>query len=157
MNNHIKKATIEDKPIIHELIQPYLDELSQFPDEEPDYKDDNGIYQYPYLDNYWQEATRFPYLLLRDNEVAGFALVAFYDGYWRMSEIFVLPGFRKLRVAFDCVTEIFREHPGQWQISFNKHNTPSRSLWDRLAETLSLEIISRGSLDRNHDYIRFSV
>jgi hypothetical protein len=40
MSNHIKKATIEDKPTIHTFIQPYLDELSRFPDDilfiEPD-------------------------------------------------------------------------------------------------------------------------
>ena len=157
MENYIKKARIEDKPTIHDFIQPYLNELSSFPDDSPDYKDKNGIYRYPYLDNYWQEDTRYPYLFFRGNKVTGFALVSYYGGYWRMSEIYVIPEFRKLKVAFDCVTEIFKEHPGKWEIQFNKDNTHSRSLWEKLADKFSTGFVSHGSLDRNHDYIRFSV
>jgi predicted acetyltransferase len=157
MNIYIKKASISDKRTIHKLIQPYLDEVSQFPDDDPDETDEQGIYHYPYLDKYWQEATRFPYLLFRETALAGFALVSYYDGCWNMSEIYVLPEFRKLGVAFDCVAEIFQYHPGDWRIGFNKSNDPSRSLWDKLTDILSAVNITRGSSDVNHDYIRFSI
>jgi len=60
MDFNIHAATLNEKPIIHALIQPYLTELSNFPDENPDYKDADGIYIYPYLDAYWQEKERFP-------------------------------------------------------------------------------------------------
>jgi predicted acetyltransferase len=70
-----KSAVIEEKQIIFDLFQPYLDELSSFPDEEIDYKDEKGVYHYPYMDDYWRENARHPYLLLSDNETAGFALV----------------------------------------------------------------------------------
>lgn len=63
MTFSIKPATIEEKPVINALLQPYLDEFSRFPGEHPDYKDNKGVYQYPYLDAYWQENIRFPYLL----------------------------------------------------------------------------------------------
>ena len=155
MSNHIKEATIEEKLIIHNLIQPYMDELSKFPDDSPDYKDEDDIYHYPYLDDYWLEDTRYPYLLFRDNKIAGFALVSYYDSYWRMAEIFVLPEFRQNRVAFDCSSEIFREHPGIWKISFNKRNFPSQSLWQKLADNLSKGTISAGQSTSSHDYIMF--
>ena len=157
MSNHIKKATIEDKPTIHTFIQPYLDELSRFPDDDSDYKDEAGIYHYPYLDNYWQEKTRFPYLLYRNDQVSGFALVSYYRDHWRIAEFYILPEFRRLGVAFDCATEIFKKHPGKWEINFNKHNFPSRSLWQKLAGNISKGTIFTGQSNSGHDYIRFSV
>jgi len=54
----IKPAVIEEKQVIFNLFQPYMDELSSFPGEEIDYKDEKGIYHYPYLDDYWRESVR---------------------------------------------------------------------------------------------------
>jgi len=50
-----KSATIEEKHVIRSLLQPYLDELSHFPDQDADYKDEDGIYHYHYLDAYWRK------------------------------------------------------------------------------------------------------
>ena len=44
MNIHLKKATIEEKQTIHNLIQPYMVELSNLPDDDPVYQDKDGIY-----------------------------------------------------------------------------------------------------------------
>ena len=74
MKFSIKTAEISEKETIFGLLQPYLTELSQFPDENPDYKDENGIYLYPYLDDYWREESRYPYLLYVYDTLAGFAL-----------------------------------------------------------------------------------
>ena len=40
----VKPASIKEKPVIQSLIQPYLDELSHFPDEHLGYKDENDNY-----------------------------------------------------------------------------------------------------------------
>ena len=78
MNITVKKATIDEKQTIHNLCQPYMDELSNFLDDDPEYKDKDGIYHYPYLDNYWQEESRFPYLFFSRGKAAGFVLVSYY-------------------------------------------------------------------------------
>ena len=153
----VKSANIEEKPIILDLIQPYLAELSRLPDEDPDYKDENGIYQYPYLDHYWREKERFPYLLYGDDKIAGFALVRQDGDHWEMSEFYASPQFRRRGLAMTCVGEIFKEHPGEWRISFNKYNNPSRQLWKKLALTLAQGKIEEGESDKNHDFIRFTV
>ena len=153
----IKHATIEEKKIIFGLIQPFLDELSRFPDDDPDYKDENGIYQYKNLDAYWQEKERFPYLLYSGSEIAGFSLVRLDGDHWEMEDVYVLPQFRRRGLAMTCVTEIFKEHPDLWRIAFNKHNTPSRQLWKKLALSLAHGKIEEGESDKNHDFIRFSV
>ena len=157
MFNRVKIATIEEKQTIHNLLQPYLDELVNFFDESPEYKDENGVYHYPFLDNYWQEDTRYPYLLYSNDQLAGFALVGYRRKFWVITEFYVLPEFRRCGVAYDCSKEIFKRHPGEWEISFNKQNVASRSLWRKLAENLSRGTTLAGEIDSSHDYIRFSV
>jgi predicted acetyltransferase len=103
----LKPANIEEKQVIFNLFQPYLNELSHFPDEEIEYKDEKGIYKYPYLDHYWRESERYPYLLLKDDRVAGFALVRRVEEHWEMGEFYVSPEFRRCGVATTCATDIF--------------------------------------------------
>jgi predicted acetyltransferase len=153
----IKPAALKDKPIIAALLQPYLEELYRFPDEHPDQKDNNDIYQYPYLDAYWQEEERFPYLFYSGNDVAGFALVRKVGDHWEMAEIYVKPLFRRQGLAQKCVEDIFLKHPGKWEIGFNRHNTASRNLWKKLGDQLSNGTISEGRFDNDHDYVRFTI
>jgi len=155
MDCTVTRANIHEKEIIRALLQPYLDELSSFPDENPDYKDENDIYLYPYLNAYWQENARFPYLLYGDGKLAGFALVRQDGEHWEMAEFYVLPEFRRRGLGTACAREIFKKHPGDWRIGFNKHNLASRNLWRKLARVLSKDDIEEGSLDASHDYIRF--
>ena len=152
-----KLATIEEKQVIRSLLQPYLDELSHFPDQDADYKGEDGIYHYPYLDAYWQERERYPYLLYSDHTISGFALVRQEHELWEMAEFYVLPEFRRHGLALTCATDIFNKHPGKWKIGYNKHNQPSRALWQKLAERLSKGDILIGELDESHDFICFAV
>lgn len=151
----IRQAAIENRPIIHSLIQPYLTELSVFPDEDPDYRDESGVYHYAYLDAYWREPQRFPYLLYADEAVAGLALVRDAGEYWEMAEYYVKPEFRRLGLAEFAAGDIFLKHPGQWRIEFNKHNEPSRRLWNKLANRLARGKVEKGESDASHDFVRF--
>ena len=159
MRFFIKPALIEEKQVIFNLIQHYLDELSRFPDEEPDYKDADGVYQYRYLDAYWTEKERFPYLMRCEENIAGFALVRVKvedGGLWEIAEFYVLPEFRQRGLAMASVTEIFKRHPGEWKIMFNKHNQPGRALWQKVAERFSKGDILTES-DASHEYLCFTV
>ena len=151
----IKSAIGEEKQVIFNLLQSYLNELSSFPNEQIDYKDNKGIFHYPYLDDYWHKSERHPYILLNDNVIAGFALVRKAVEHWEIAEFYVLPEYRRCGLATFCAIEIFKKHPGKWRIDFNKHNQPSRALWWKLANSLSKDI-STGELSASHNYIRFS-
>jgi predicted acetyltransferase len=157
MSNRIKIATIEEKQTIYKLWKPYIDELYSSYYKRPASKDEADIYRYPLLDIYWQEEVMFPYLVFSGKEVAGFALVSYDRDYWRINEFYILPEFRRLGIAFDCAAEICRKHPGDWEISYNKHNFPGRSLWQKLADNLSQGPVSTGQSSSSHDYMRFSV
>ena len=153
----IEPAEIGEKATIKNLLQSYLTELSRFDDHVPDYKDETGQYAYPYLDDYWVEDARYPYLLYCDDQFAGFALVRKLDNYYEMAEFYVLPEFRLRGVGPGCATELFKRHTGMWRIGFNKQNNPSRQLWKKLAKNLACSDIEEGEVDISHDYISFTV
>jgi predicted acetyltransferase len=157
MDFSIQPAKISEKKIIFALLQPYLSELSRFPDEHVDYKDENGIYIYPYLDAYWREEESFPYLLYDRDKIAGFALVRKDNDLWELAEFYVKPIYRRRSLAETCAAEIFRRHQGTWKISFNKFNRASRGLWRKLGKNISDGEITEGEIDKSHDFIRFSM
>ena len=60
---------------------------------------DDGLYGYRYLDAYWSEPDRFPYLVRADGELAGLALVSRLGPVLHISEFLILPKFRRAGVG----------------------------------------------------------
>ena len=153
----VKLASIGDKQVIRGLLQPYLEELSKLPGEDVDYRDEAGVYHYPYLDACWLEAERFPYLLYAKNNLAGFAMVRKDGDHWEMAEYYVVRRFRQRGVGKAAAAQILERHKGEWRIGFNKHNEPARALWIKLAASLAVGGVEQGEADAAHAYVRFSV
>ncbi|MFC1952931.1 hypothetical protein ACFLWR_02230 [Chloroflexota bacterium] len=151
----LKPAVIEDKEVIFNMFQPYLEELSLFPGEDEGYKDDNGVYHYPYLDEYWQKDLRHPYLLTGDDVVAGFVLVRRFNERWQIAEFYVSPEVRGISLDFACAIEIIKRHPGRWRIRFNKYNLPVGRFWPKVAKHVSQGKTRKGVADSNHYYTYF--
>ena len=156
MSFSVKPTTLKEKPLIHALLQPYLDELSNFPGETIDYKDASGVYHYPYLDAYWQEDVRFPYLLYSGKKLAGFALVRKEEDHYEIAEYYVKPEFRRFGLGRTCATTLLKRHPGAWRIEFNHHNLSSRNLWKKLAERFARGEITEGKMEGSHEFVQFS-
>jgi len=55
----------------------------------------DGLYGYRYLDAYWSEPDRVPYLFRADGELAGLALVRRVNKAMEVSEFLVLPKSRR--------------------------------------------------------------
>ncbi|MBN1644270.1 MAG: GNAT family N-acetyltransferase [Dehalococcoidales bacterium] len=153
----VKPASLKEKTIIHTLIQPYLFELSRFPDEHAEYGNKSGIYLYPYLDAYWQEKERLPYLLYSEGILAGFALVRKDGDHWEMAEFYIKPEFRRRGLGEYSAAVLFEKHFGLWKISYNKHNVASQNLWNKLAIRFTKDDIKKGKMDASHDYLVFQV
>lgn len=66
------KVTEDEKPVLNNLMEKYLYEFSQW--ELTDIGE-NGSYGYEYLDCYFTEKNRFPYLIKSDGKLTGFVLV----------------------------------------------------------------------------------
>lgn len=126
----IVPATSDHKPVIANLIQLYLYDMTEsmpFP-VGPD-----GRFEYDFLDRFW----RFPHLIYSGTELAGFALVidecplTARQPCWFMAEFFVLKAYRRAGVGQAALDAILDAHPGDWHIGVPKANQSAQAFWGR--------------------------
>ena len=100
MRFELSKVQEKDKDMIFNLMQLYTYELSFYGDETTHFESqENGLYKISkYINLYWLEEERHPYILKCDGKIAGFVLERFNeDGMNEIAEFFVLNKYRKLR------------------------------------------------------------
>ena len=102
-------AARADRDRLMNLLEKYLCEFSQWDQTDVD---EDGLYGYEWLDCYFTEPRRYPYLLRVDGKLAGFALVNDYPEIpeekpdFCLSEFFILPKYRRQGVGREAVRRI---------------------------------------------------
>lgn len=124
-------ATIQEKPIIHNLSQLYLYELSKYT---PAIKleEHSGLYDgLPNLGEYWDNPNREPFILRCDGELAGFALVikGAFDEPNQIGEFFVMEKFGGRGIGRWAATRIFDMFPENWLIHEMWNNYKAQAFW----------------------------
>lgn len=71
-NLEILHASLEDKPLIQRMLELYLYDFSVFDQSD---LNEHGHFGYPYLDLYWTEQGRHPFIVRVDGKLAGFVPV----------------------------------------------------------------------------------
>ena len=141
MSFEIYDATKEnEKEIILNLMQLYTYELSFFEDETTNFKLlDNGLYKVSkYIELYWKEEKRHPYILKYNGELAGFVLERFNeDDTNEIAEFFVLNKFRKLGAGTFMAKEMFKRYKGKWEIRTLLKNKRAQEFWRKVVKEVS--------------------
>ncbi len=146
-------TTLEDKPLLSQLLQIYLRELSQF---EHIPSNDSGNYDYPHLDNYWSDNNRYPYLFFAGEEIAGFALVRKEEYFHSMAEFYVLPKFRRQGIGMFGAINLIKQHPGKWHIEYDARNRIGKLFWSKLVKGIVKECYELFS-SKDREYLEFSI
>lgn len=125
---------VEQKPLLKQLMQLYL---YDFADYTQDDLPENGFYSYPYLDLYWEEPGRYPFLIRADGQVAGFVLVRITrdaDGQEinQIAEFFVLRKYRRRKVGQTAAWMAFDHFPGRWHVQEIPENQPAQRFWRKI-------------------------
>jgi predicted acetyltransferase len=131
----IDPAEAAERPIIRHLMELYLYDFSEY-----DHADvgPSGLYEYPYLDHYWVEPERSPFLIRLDGKLAGFILVARYNyltgakDCWVMAEFFILRKYRHQGIGERAACSIFDHFPGAWQVGQIIENEPAITFWRKI-------------------------
>jgi predicted acetyltransferase len=92
----LRDARIDDRPVVAELLAAYLFEF------------DGRTDPYPYLDDYWTEDERLPFLIELDGRPVGVCLVRMRDGGWSVAEFAVVASQRRSgigRAAVEALAE----------------------------------------------------
>ncbi|MCL2576214.1 MAG: GNAT family N-acetyltransferase [Defluviitaleaceae bacterium] len=139
MNINISIATIEQKSVLRNMMELYFYDMSEFDDETDRLElDKNGLYGYSWLDYYWVEYGRFPYLMTIDSKLAGFALIREVEPQvFSVAEFFVVRKYRKMGVGSVLINEMFKLHKSKWIISTPIKNIVAQSFWRKSVRSAS--------------------
>jgi ribosomal protein S18 acetylase RimI-like enzyme len=92
----LREATRDDRERLRGLLAEYLFEF------------DGRTEPYPYLEAYWSEPERLPFLIEADGELIGLCLIRIRDGGWDIAEFSIRPDHRRSgmgRAAVEAVAE----------------------------------------------------
>jgi dipeptidase E len=130
----IRKAEIDDQPTLRRQLEDYLKELSEFGSVEQ---------AYPYFDDYWRDdPTRWPYLIEVGDHPVGFIFVNRWSPSGRgtdysIAEFFIAPERRRHGYGTCAARQVFRNHPGQWELSFSNANVNAKAFWSTVIDEVS--------------------
>jgi len=126
----VLKADFSYKPVVENLMQLYLHDLSVYTGESVG---KNGLFDLGrYFNMYWSDQDRYPYLCIINDTPVGFALVRRLTmNSFTVCEFYILRSFRRKGIATQFAHNIFNLHQGQWQVAEIESNTPSQQFWRR--------------------------
>lgn len=132
MNISIAEATLEERPVVRHLLQLYLHDFSEFDGDDVDAQ---GLYRYPWVEEYWQ-APRAAFLFKVAGNYAGFCLVndevLLPDSEHSISEFFVLRKYRGKGLGRLAAAKIFSSRPGVWEVAQRAANLPAQAYWRKV-------------------------
>jgi len=145
----LRSVAFDERYELRALLDAYLVELSQF---------GNVSLDYPYFDAYWNDGEqRWAYFLFRESNVIGFAMVNTISATGRaidfaMAEFSILPAARRAGLGIEAAIEVFRTHPGAWQLSLMQRNAPGQAFWPRAIATAGAAEVARSEHDGDTIY-----
>lgn len=132
MELKLVQASINQKPILRNLIELYNYDFTEF---DPDDVNEDGLYGYKYLDHYWTEENRYPFLIRVNDNWAGFVLVRKIgmnpndNNVYSIAEFFIMKKYRKLGVGKEIAKMIFDTFKGEWKVAQIEKNVPAQHFW----------------------------
>ena len=155
MRFELSKVQEKDKDMIFDLMQLYTYELSFYGDETTHFElQENGLYKISkYINLYWLEEERHPYILKCDGKIAGFVLERFNeDGMNEIAEFFVLNKYRKHGAGTFMANEMFKKYKGKWKIRTLLRNKQAQEFWKKVVKSVSRGNYEEGFIRDNTRY-----
>ncbi len=121
MSVTLRDASLADRETLEPVLTAYLFEF------------DGRMEPYPYLDLYWSEPERLPFLIESEGAVAGLCLIRVGKGGWSIAELAVIPSQRRTgvgRAAVAAVAERAREAGASFlEAKVHPENREALSFW----------------------------
>ena len=130
----IEIVSIYDKSSYRKMLNEYLIELSQF-DDNVEF-DENKVPVYKWFDCYWQESSRYPFILKIDGNAAGLCMVReLGTKVYEIAEFYVKPEYRKDNNAIWFATAILDLFEGNFVFSAKFTNPRAIKFWGKFLNT----------------------
>lgn len=123
----LQRAELHDRPVLLRLLELYVYDFSELAGWDVD---EHGEFGYQWLDHYWTDEDRHPFLVRAGDAIAGFALVMSGQPH-DMAEFFVLRRHRRSGVGVAAARAVFDRFPGDWQVRQRVWNPAATAFWRR--------------------------
>jgi predicted acetyltransferase len=131
----VTPAGIDDKPLLQRMMELYEYDFSEFEGTD---LDAHACFGYPYLDHYWVEEGRHPFIIHVDGKLAGFALINRHTllpgSQWSVAEFFVLRKYRRQGVGKQAAFRVFDQFRGAWEVAQIQDNIPAQKFWRKIID-----------------------
>ena len=145
-------ASVEQEPILANLLELYAHDFSEFHEIE---LGADGRFGYSDLPLYWRDPDRHALLVRIDGNLAGFDLVRRMSGtagdepVWDMAEFLVLRGYRRHGVGTAVAHQVWRRFPGLWQVRVMQSNRGAHRFWDHAIAAFTGQTIESAVVEKN--------
>ncbi|WP_448267916.1 GNAT family N-acetyltransferase [Nostoc sp. DSM 114159] len=135
MKIKVVKATQQQKSVLCNLMELYQYDLSEIEAKDVD---DCGLFGYSYLDYYWTEPERHPFLIKVNDKLAGFVLINQHtylhqnNNAKSIAEFFILNKYRNQGIGEQVATHIFNQFPGCWEVPQTALNLGAQTFWGKV-------------------------
>jgi predicted acetyltransferase len=163
----LELARPEQRETLANLFQLYTYDFSeQWAGQERGELSEAGLFpDYPYLEAYWNEPERTPYLIRVGGHVAGFVLLNAFSHSGlpldhAVAEFFVVRKHRRDGVGRAAALAAIRPRPGQWELAVARRNTAALPFWRAVAAEVAsgaVDEIDRDDALWNGPIVRFRV
>ena len=155
----VRLAKYEEKAIVRKLLNFAFYDYSEF-----NGRDLNMFaeFDYKYLDNYWTEENRFPYIMYVNGKIAGFALVRTGvkvngEKTNQIAEFLVMRKYRNQGVGKQFAFQVFENHPGLWYIDQEINNIPAQGFWHHIIKEFTKDnFYQSNENEEGHPYQKFN-
>src|SRR5207237_4636633 len=114
MQIEVAAARVEEKPLLRQMMELYQYDFSVLENSD---LNEHGFWDYPYLDHYWVEPDRFPFIVRVSGKLAGFVLVNKYTclpgNEWSIAEFVILRRYRRPGVGGQVAGQILDQFRGK--------------------------------------------
>lgn len=127
-------AVEEQEHVLANLLELYAHDFSELIDLK---LGADGRFGYEHLPLYWKEPGRYPFLIMVNAHLAGFAFVrkgsqiSADNNTWDMAEFFIVRGHRRSGVGMKAAHEIWKRFEGKWEVRVIDRNQKALQFWGR--------------------------
>ena len=140
----LEPAGLERRDTLHALFQLYTHDFSDFwaGTDRGELGEDGRFPDYPYLDSYWAEPQREPFLIRADRHLAGFVLINDHSHSglpldFAVAEFFVVRKHRRGGVGRAAARAAIAGREGQWELAVARKNEAALAFWRGVAAELA--------------------
>lgn len=131
-------ASFEEKYLLRNLMQFYMYDFSEIEGWDVD---PQARFEYRYLDHYWTDDKRFPFLLRVKQHLAGFVLVNQHcysapedSGCYSVAEFFILRHYRRQGLGQRLAFDVLDRFGPRWEIRQTPKNHAAQAFWYKVVK-----------------------